>query len=366
MNRPPKPPSLPPRGWFLVDDAGPERPAPCGFIHLGVAPEPYALLQDLGTDPDALIAEAGLDPHLFDSSRNLISVFVLGNFLQLCAERINCPHLGLLVGQRATLDALRLVGTLMRASETLGDALRALEAHLKAQYRGAMVDVEVGSGVAVLRLALYEPMDKGAGYICEGGLATLVRTVRELCYPDWAPSEVLIPRREPADAGPYRTFFRAPVRFNEETAAVVFPAGLLSWRLSGAHPSARTALEQQILELERAAPSDLIDALRRLVRAELSRKRSSARAMAERLSLNRRTLTRHLNALGTDYRTVADQVRFGVAQQLLADTDLSLAQISAALDFSEPAAFTHAFEKWSGVAPSTWRTRHRTASSFSI
>jgi AraC-like DNA-binding protein len=345
----------------LVDDAGPERPAPRGFIHLGVARELYGVLQDLGADPGAIIAEAGLDPRLFDNPRNLVSVVVLGNFLHLCAERTNCPHIGLLAGQRATLDSLRLVGSLMRASETLGSALQALESHLKIQNRGAVVHMAVKSGVAVLSFVPYEPMGKGAGYICEGGLATAVRAIRELCVSDWAPTEVLIPRREPADAGPYRRFFRAPIRFNEETAAVVFPAGLLSWRLPGAHPSARTALEQQILELERAALPDLVDALRRLVRAELPRKRSSARAMAERLSLNRRTLTRHLHALGTGYRTVADQVRFGVAQQLLAETDIPLVQISTALDFSEPAAFTHAFEKWSGVAPSLWRARHRTA-----
>jgi AraC-like DNA-binding protein len=204
-------------------------------------------------------------------------------------------------------------------------------------------------------------MGDGAGYICEGGLATAVRTVRELCHPDWAPSEVLIPRRVPADADPYRSFFRAPVRFNEETAAVVVPAGLLSWRLPGADPSVRTALEQRIIELKRAEPPDLVDELRRIVRAELSRKRSSAKEVAGRFTIHHRTLARHLSALGTGYRTVADRVRFEVAQQLLAETDIPLVQISGALDFSEPAAFTRAFERWSGVAPSIWRARYGVA-----
>ena len=97
------------------------------------------------------------------------------------------------------------------------------------------------------------------------------------------------------------------------------------------------------------------------MRADLSTKRTSAHEAAERFFIHRRTLNRYLTARGTDYRTVADQVRFEVAQQLLADTDIFLAQISAALDFSEPAAFTHAFQRWSGVAPSIWRARHRTA-----
>ena len=111
-----------------------------------------------------------------------------------------------------------------------------------------------------------------------------------------------------------------------------------------------TTIEQRIFELERAEPSDLVDELRRITRADLSTKRSSAHEAAERLFIHRRTLNRYLTACGTDYRTVADQVRFEVAQQLLADTDIFLAQISAALDFSEPAAFTHAFQRWSGAA----------------
>src|SRR4051794_2438936 len=86
---------------------------PRGFICLGVAKELYSALQDLGADPEVLIVEVGLDPHLFGNPRNLISAFALGNFLHLCAERMNCPHIGLLVGQRATLGSLRLVGSLM-------------------------------------------------------------------------------------------------------------------------------------------------------------------------------------------------------------------------------------------------------------
>jgi AraC-like DNA-binding protein len=38
-----------------------------------------------------------------------------------------------------------------------------------------------------------------------------------------------------------------------------------------------------------------------------------------------------------------------------------LAQISAALDFSEPAAFTRAFQRWSGVSPSRLRSQQKAA-----
>jgi AraC-like DNA-binding protein len=83
--------------------------------------------------------------------------------------------------------------------------------------------------------------------------------------------------------------------------------------------------------------------------------------MARYLDLHKRTLNRYLKASGTGFRTVADGVRFEVARQLVADTDIPLAQISAALDFSEPAAFTRAFQRWSGVSPSELRAQQKAA-----
>ena len=41
----------------------------------------------------------------------------------------------------------------------------------------------------------------------------------------------------------------------------------------------------------------------------------------------------------------------------MTDTDIPLVQVSAALDFSEPAAFTRAFQRWSGVSPSRLRAQ---------
>jgi len=75
--------------------------------------------------------------------------------------------------------------------------------------------------------------------------------------------------------------------------------------------------------------------------------------------MHRRTLTRRLNAQGTAYRKVANAVRFEIARQLLAEPNMTIAQIAAMLKFSEPGAFTRAFRRWSGgQTPSAWRAQH--------
>jgi AraC-like DNA-binding protein len=160
----------------------------------------------------------------------------------------------------------------------------------------------------------------------------------------------------PEDVGRFRSFFRAPVRFNQEVAAFVFPLKDLALKVSSADPEARLALEKTICELEANTCADLVDQLKRSLRMRLAAGDCSCEEVSRRLSIHRRTMNRHLKAAGKGFRTVLDEVRFEVARQLVSDTDLPLAQISAALNFSEPAAFTRAFQRWSGgVSPQRWR-----------
>ena len=118
-------------------------------------------------------------------------------------------------------------------------------------------------------------------------------------------------------------------------------------------------MEDRIRRLEAEQPSTLTDELRQYLQTAVTRQRCKAERVARLRLMNRRTLSRHLRAEGTTFKQLANEAQFRVAKQLLADTSMSLAQISAALDFSEPAAFTHAFRRWSGMTPSAWRQANR-------
>jgi AraC-like DNA-binding protein len=98
--------------------------------------------------------------------------------------------------------------------------------------------------------------------------------------------------------------------------------------------------------------------LRRLLRTELLRDSCSAATVARLFSMHRRTLSRHLRIEGLAFRQVANEVRFEIACELLANTDMELSQIATVLRYSEPSAFTRAFRRWSGQAPSAWRASH--------
>jgi transcriptional regulator GlxA family with amidase domain len=76
--------------------------------------------------------------------------------------------------------------------------------------------------------------------------------------------------------------------------------------------------------------------------------------------MHRRTLNRRLEAQGTTFQNVLDEVRLESARQLLDVTKLPLIEIAASLGYAESSAFSRAFRRWSGDAPSRRRLVGRT------
>ena len=230
--------------------ADPRRTLPPGYIHLGVAKEIAPTLRDFGIDPDPIIRAAGLDPRLFDDGTNVIPHAALGRLLTLCVTHTHCPHFGLLVGQRATILSLGMVGRLMQHSETLSEAMRALVSNLSIQNRGAVPSLIVRGDLAMFIFSVYQPEAESVDQISDGSLAVTVNALRALCGADWNPTEVLLPRVAPVDQEPYRRHFRAPVRFNQESAIIVFPARDLDLRIAGADPVMHHLLEERIQQMK--------------------------------------------------------------------------------------------------------------------
>lgn len=336
----------------------PEIQPPVGLCRPGVAQAVYSALVELGADPDKFVAEVGLNPGLFDRGAR-VTYASLGRLIAHGADRTGCPHLGILVGRRSTLASLGPLGLLMRHSDTVGDALRALETHSGAQNWGAVVGLAIDSDVAVLSYCPYGPDAEGAPLHSERALATTTTIIRILAGSGSALLEVLLPRSMPRDSAPYRDFFRAPVRFDQEMAALVFPARLLTQCIEGADPAVRRRAEDRIRRLEAKQSSNLTDDLRQYLRAQVTRQRCKAEQVAHLRLVSLRTLSRHLRSEGTTFRQLANEAQCQVAKQLLTDTSMTMAQVSAILDFSEPAAFSHAFRRWSGMTPSAWRRDHR-------
>ena len=109
----------------------------------------------------------------------------------------------------------------------------------------------------------------------------------------------------------------------------------------------------------RPAPGS--SAFRREVEARLEPLLASGEIGIERiardLGYSRQTLYRRLKAEGVTYEQLLDGLRRRLALRFMRE-GLSVKDAAYRLGFSDPAAFSRAFKRWTGSSPSDVRTRH--------
>jgi len=330
-------------------------------VRVGVVAAIPDLLIELGADPAEVLAEVGIDPKLFDDPNQLISHAARGRLIRHCVARTRCAHFGLLVGQRAGLRSLGLLGLLAKYESDVGAALRNLVRFLHLHGRGAGVTLTVDGDTARLAYDMLEPGIEATDQIGDGALAILFNILRALCGPEWQPVTVRFAHRRPPDLRPFQRFFDAPLQFDDEHHQLEFAADWLRRPLSEADPELRVVLLERANALTQGHREDLGAQVRAILHPALLAGRCTVDRVAALLALHVRTLHRHLRAEGTSFRALADEVRHEIARQLLGDTTLDVAEVASALGYADASAFRRAFHRWTGTTPSQWRRQRRPA-----
>ena len=81
-------------------------------------------------------------------------------------------------------------------------------------------------------------------------------------------------------------------------------------------------------------------------------------AVARKLAMSGRSLQRRLADHGTSFRELLQRIRFELAEEYLAGSDLRVSEIAGLLGYSEANSFTNAFRAEKGLSPTQWRKRH--------
>ena len=314
------------------------------------------VLQGLGVDPAKMFAEAGFDLALFDSPENMISFRERGRLMAFCVARTGCQHLGLLVGQRAGLHSLGMTGLLAKYSPDVETALRNLTNFMHLHVRGAVTSLTIEEKSARVSYLVSQPRALANDQVGDGAVAATFNIIRSLCGALWRPSQVMFAHRQPQDIVPFQRFFQAPLVFDAEQNAVVFPVSWLNRSLPQTDPELLGMLRQQVEALEHRYGDDFPGKVRRVLRLAIMTKQANEEHIATMFSMHSRTLRRHLQEFDTNFDELLDEIRYETARQMLEDTRMTVTQVALALNYANASSFTRAFGRWSGLTPARWRT----------
>lgn len=316
------------------------------------------LLRELGVDPSPVFARVGVDERLLEDADNRVGFGSAGRLMNECVAATGCAHLGILVGLRFSRDTLGMVYQLAKHSTSLREALRQLVLYLHLHDRGGVPYVVYPSpSEAAVAYGIYHRGDFNMAPFYDAAVTIILALLRDLCGPGWKPTRITFGHRRPTELAPYRRLLGAPLVFDAEHSAVVFPARWLDAPLSGADPALQRMIARLVSEREEAEAMSMSDRVRRVLRTAVLAGTASADRVAFLFARSRRSLHRQLQAEGTSLQALVNDARFDVARQLLGESDMPASEVASALHYSDASAFSRAFKEWAGSSPREWRHR---------
>jgi AraC-like DNA-binding protein len=191
----------------------------------------------------------------------------------------------------------------------------------------------------------------------ERGVATVHLFLKSACGAAYAAKEVWLPHAPLSPPAVYRSVFGVTPQFGAAQSGVVAARALLDAPMRGSNARLKRIAEH-FLESAVLPAGDALAPRARALIARLMRIGDCVQAdLARALGLHERTLQRRLQAEGTTFEALRDDVRRELAQAYLAQRNIPLAHIAEMLGYAEPSAFTRACQRWFGVAPREVRKR---------
>jgi AraC-like DNA-binding protein len=317
----------------------------------------YARAVHEGVNARDLLRRAGLDVAAIEDPEARLSVTGQISFVELVAEALGDPELGVHLAQEFDLRRLEYLYYVPASADTLGTALQRLERYSGLANEGIVARVRKGrtTHVRFQYTAVARHTDR---HQIEFFVTAAIRLCRHLVDRDFKLQAVRLAHHR---VGKQIDLERlAGVRIQDDAAVdeIEFPAACLALPIATTDPHLHDMLVrycEDAVARRRTKRSPLRVRIENAVVPLLPHGQAQADTVAAKLSISPRTLARRLAAEDLAFSTIVRDLRIVLAQRYLADSDLSISQIAWLLGYREVGAFTHAFRRWTGMTPSEAR-----------
>ena len=156
----------------------------------------------------------------------------------------------------------------------------------------------------------------------------------------------------------YEEVFHCQAVFNAPHNRIGFDKSWLEHPLAKSEPETSRIFSAQCKEIVSSLTKEFsFTELVRYLLINSSREAPSLETIASKLNTTSRTIQRKLVAEKTSFQGLIDDVRMNVSTEYLLTTRLSIEEIAERVGYSDTAAFSNAFKRWTGAAPSGFRNR---------
>lgn len=310
-----------------------------------------------GTDLkfDELCAQFGMPDVRLDRDDSFVPLREALMVEEEISKATGDAYLGLHLAERSGLGALGTHGRYVCAAATLGEAINRANSHVSDHILGARMWLMRAGPNVLWCYELTPSVVVGRQHSNLFSLVLMRDLVRLAIGKAWMPDEILLEGPPQRDRQDLIRAFGCPIGWNGSMTALAFPRQLLARPLL--HRAEAQGELNPIMDNGSSPhhPSEFVDSLRRLVKSLLPAGPLDLPLLTRLSGLPARSLQRELRALGLSFSTLLDQGRLELALELMRDPNHSLIDVGMELGYSDPANFTRAFKRWTGVAPGVYR-----------
>jgi AraC-like DNA-binding protein len=284
-----------------------------------------------------------------------IPIAVAHALLEAVIQSTGDQDLGLKAGCLMSLGDCGVLDYAMTSAATVRDAIEVARRFRRLLDDALEIRLEIEGERAYLRIESQVVLPRAASDFMLTAFYKDFAHAVDIYVPEL---ECWFTHAQPADSSEYqRTFGAAKVRFAAPCTALVFSSERLRAPLSGADSKLHALLSKQaeLMLAELPQSQSLTEKVRALIMKELPRVQPNAARVASQLRMSSRTLGRRLEDEGTNFRSLLDDLRRGLALNYLTKPQMALSEVAFLLGFSEVAAFHRAFRRWTSQTPLEYR-----------
>ncbi|WP_246043884.1 helix-turn-helix domain-containing protein [Ruegeria sediminis] len=180
---------------------------------------------------------------------------------------------------------------------------------------------------------------------------------RTICQSDFFPIEMRLQHEVGQAADKFRKLAGFPVVFGAEKMEIILSHSTLAMPI----PTYDARLQEHLVEYgerlladRRSQPLALRAKVEGLIVSSMPGRVIPADEAAASLGMSSRTFARRLRDEGVNYRDIVDDLRCDLARTFIKN-GMNLSEISFTLGYSDQAAFSTAFKRWTGQPPKVFR-----------
>lgn len=309
-----------------------------------------------GADKEALLKQTGITGHRLSNPDNRVPFQQYIALMRAAQDATGNPALALHYGEQVGMSEVSVLGLIMEASATMGEAFMQLQRY--GRLATEFIDTEEGPRVELAfkdgrMFMVFHRRDPNAfPEMTEESFARLVCGPRRFLDQPHVLS-VHVTHPAPSYATEYDRVFQCPVHFGTGWNAMELHPEIVGWKVAQNPRYVFGVLTKHAdaLLAELDAARTVRGRLEALLLPMVHHGELKADTFAAQMGFSRQTLFRKLKDEGTSFAAVLDALKRRLAEDYLRGHRASINEAAYLCGFSEPASFARAFKRWTGHTP---------------